>query len=159
MNRKQRRAAAKSGHQAGPSPTVAGRFAGIAELLTKAVRHHQAGQLAEAEGCYRKILAIDENHFDGLHLFGVLAQQAGHSDLAEQLISKAIALNDRIWPSDDDERSKLIVPAKANRAVALSIAPVEAQHIAILNFVLGMYPVPSTFIMTDKAASVTDLGS
>lgn len=50
------------------------------------------------------------------------------------------------------------VTAKANRAVALSIAPVEAQHVAILNFVLGTYPVPSSFIMTDKAASVSDLG-
>jgi rubrerythrin len=50
------------------------------------------------------------------------------------------------------------VTAKANRAVALSIAPVEAQHVAILNFVLGTYPIPSSFIMTDKAASVSDLG-
>lgn len=50
------------------------------------------------------------------------------------------------------------VTAKANRAVALTIAPVEAQHVAILNFVLGTYPVPSSFIMTDKAASVSDLG-
>ena len=50
------------------------------------------------------------------------------------------------------------VTAKANRAVALSIAPVEAQHVAILNFVLGTYPVPNSFIMTDKAASVSDLG-
>ena len=117
MNRKQRRAAAKSGHYASPSPTIAGRSAGISELLTKAVRHHQAGQLAEAEGCYRKILAIDENHFDGLHLFGVLAQQAGRSDLAERLIHKAVALSDRIWPSDDDERSKFILPTQGSRAV------------------------------------------
>lgn len=50
------------------------------------------------------------------------------------------------------------VTAKANRAVALSIAPVEAQHVAILNFVLGTYPVPNSFIMTDTAASVSDLG-
>lgn len=50
------------------------------------------------------------------------------------------------------------VTAKANRAVALTIAPVEAQHVAILNFVLGTYPIPNSFIMTDKAASVSDLG-
>ncbi|MHB8718517.1 MAG: ferritin-like domain-containing protein [Candidatus Dormibacteria bacterium] len=51
-----------------------------------------------------------------------------------------------------------LVTAKANRAVALTIAPVEAQHIAILNFVLGKYPVPASFIMTDMAASPSDLG-
>lgn len=51
-----------------------------------------------------------------------------------------------------------LLMAKANRAVALTIAPVEAQHVAILNFVLGTYPIPSSFIMTDKAASVSDLG-
>ena len=56
----------------------------------------QAGQLAEAEAYYRKILAIDQNHFDSLHLLGVIAHQVGRSDLAVDLIGKAIALNDRI---------------------------------------------------------------
>lgn len=50
------------------------------------------------------------------------------------------------------------VTVAANRAVALTIAPVEAQHVAILNFVLGTYPVPDTFIKTDMAAAVSDLG-
>ena len=36
---------------------------------------------------------------------------------------------------------------------AATIAPVEAQHAAILNFVLGQYPVPDDFLPTDKAAS------
>lgn len=47
---------------------------------------------------------------------------------------------------------------KANREVALTIAPVEAQHIAILNFVLGQYPVPDSFVKTDQAAKASDLG-
>jgi len=38
-------------------------------------------------------------------------------------------------------------------ATAASIAPVEAMHAAILNFVLGQYPVPDDFLPTDKAAS------
>jgi hypothetical protein len=41
----------------------------------------------------------------------------------------------------------------------LSIAPVEAQHVAILNFVLGISPVPDAFTRTDMAASTTDLRS
>jgi hypothetical protein len=50
-----------------------------------------------------------------------------------------------------------LVTDKKNRLVALTIAPVEAQHIAILNYVLGQYPVPDSFIKTDMAASPSDL--
>ncbi|MFD4910622.1 ferritin-like domain-containing protein [Kitasatospora purpeofusca] len=37
-------------------------------------------------------------------------------------------------------------------ATAASIAPVEAMHAAILNYVLGQYPVPDDFLPVDKAA-------
>ena len=60
----------------------------IAELLTTALRHHQAGRLAEAEGYYRKILAIDQNHVDSLHLLGVIAHQVGRHDMAVDLIAR-----------------------------------------------------------------------
>ena len=50
-----------------------------------------------------------------------------------------------------------LVTDKANRKVALTIAPVEAQHIAILNFVLGKYPVPNTTIALDQAADPASL--
>jgi hypothetical protein len=50
-----------------------------------------------------------------------------------------------------------LVTDKRNRQVALSIAPVEAQHVAILHYVLGQYPVPDSFIKTDMAASPGDL--
>ena len=117
MNRKQRRTAAKLGNHAVSPFTIVSRPPDISEVLTRAVRHHQAGQLVEAEGCYRKILAIDENHFHGLHLFGVLAQQMGRSDFAERLIRKAIALNDRVSPCHNDPLSDVIAPARGNRAV------------------------------------------
>ncbi len=98
MNRKQRRITAKLGKPT-PTPAVPGAAIGpsvrIAELLATARRYHQAGQLAEAESRYRKILAIDQNHIDSLHLLGVIAHQVGHNDLALDLIGKAIALNDR----------------------------------------------------------------
>lgn len=44
-----------------------------------------------------------------------------------------------------------------NRELTMTIAPVEAQHVAILNFVLGNYPVPDTTIKTDLARSLSDL--
>jgi hypothetical protein len=36
-------------------------------------------------------------------------------------------------------------------AIASTIAPVEAQHAAILAFVLGDYPIPASFITTTGA--------
>ena len=96
MNRKQRRMAARQGKQSpGPPGATIDASVRIAELLTTALRHHQAGQLAEAEGYYAKILAIDQNHSDSLHLLGVIAHQVGRNDTAVDLIRKAIALNGR----------------------------------------------------------------
>ena len=40
-------------------------------------------------------------------------------------------------------------------STAASIAPVEAMHAAILQFVLGDYPIPDSFLGTSKAASTT----
>jgi len=40
--------------------------------------------------------------------------------------------------------------------VAATIQPVEMQHVAILNFVLGTYPVPDSFAKTDGARTGTD---
>ncbi len=45
------------------------------------------------------------------------------------------------------------VKSPAGIQTAATIAPVEAQHAAILNFVLGQYPVPDDFLPTTKAAS------
>ena len=42
-------------------------------------------------------------------------------------------------------------------ATASTIAPVEAMHAAILQFVLGQYPVPDNFLGVDKAANPSTL--
>jgi hypothetical protein len=42
-------------------------------------------------------------------------------------------------------------------STAATIAPVEAMHAAILNFVLGQYPVPDNFVATDMAANPSTL--
>jgi Flp pilus assembly protein TadD len=57
-----------------------------------AVEHHQAGRLAEAEPLYRKVLALEPNHADALHLLGVLAAQIGRFDDAVGLIGRACRL-------------------------------------------------------------------
>ncbi len=72
--------------------TAAGK---TAERFAVARKHHQAGQLAQAELVYRQILAIDPRHADGLHLLGGIALQTGHNKAAIDLIRKAIAVNRR----------------------------------------------------------------
>jgi Flp pilus assembly protein TadD len=54
--------------------------------------HHQAGRLAEAEKIYRQVLARQPDHAEALHLLGVLAMQAGESQMAVELIRRATAI-------------------------------------------------------------------
>jgi protein O-GlcNAc transferase len=66
------------------------------EILAVALRHHQGGQLAEAEALYKRILQSEPQHADALHFLGVLAHQLGRNGQAIELISRAIAQNRRI---------------------------------------------------------------
>ncbi len=60
------------------------------------MRHHQAGQLSEAENLYRQVLANDSNHFGSLHHLGIIALQRGQAQGAVDVIGRAIAINSRI---------------------------------------------------------------
>ena len=68
----------------------------INKTFTKALSLHQAGQFAEAERHYRRILAHNPNHVDSLHLLGVVCYEAGRHAEALRLIDKAITFNDRV---------------------------------------------------------------
>src|SRR5450432_528953 len=95
MNREQRRAAKSRGKAIpGRAASVgpAGSSVQIAERFAVALSHHQAGRLVEAEGLYRQICAVDPQHVDSLHFLVVLAGQVGRSDIAIDLIGRALAL-------------------------------------------------------------------
>lgn len=57
----------------------------VPALFGVAVMHHQAGQLAKAEACYRQVLKAQPNHADVVHLLGVIALQVGRYDVAVKL--------------------------------------------------------------------------
>ena len=59
-------------------------------LLAQALAHHKAGQWAEAEAIYRRILVIEPGHADCLHLLGVLSAQTGADASAELWIRQAL---------------------------------------------------------------------
>lgn len=85
MNRKDRRAAGKqSGARSADGP------------FGLAVRHHQAGQLLEAESLYRQVLAADRRHFGSWHHLGILALQRGQPQAALEPFSHALVVDDRV---------------------------------------------------------------
>ena len=64
-----------------------------AKLLQTATTHHQAGQLADAEKAYRKLLRVEAAHIDGLRLLGGLYMQTGQLDKAVECLEKAARLH------------------------------------------------------------------
>ncbi|MEE4358637.1 MAG: tetratricopeptide repeat protein, partial [Desulfococcaceae bacterium] len=62
-----------------------------AELI-KAVQHHQAGRLDQAEEMYRDILRAEPENPDVLHFLGVTAHQKGEHDTAAELMQRALVL-------------------------------------------------------------------
>ena len=58
--------------------------------------HHIAGRFQEAEAIYRKVLAVEPNHPDALHLLGMIAMPSGNYALVAELIGKAIVANPRV---------------------------------------------------------------
>ncbi len=66
------------------------RAAGLSRTFRAALVNHQAGRLDRAEALYRKVLAVEPDHADALHLLGVLAHQCGKLTPALQLIERAL---------------------------------------------------------------------
>jgi tetratricopeptide (TPR) repeat protein len=71
-------------------PTRPRPAAATAALLQRALAVHQQGRLTEADALYREILAQDPEHFDALHLSGVIAYQQGRYDAAVASIGRAL---------------------------------------------------------------------
>ena len=73
----------------------------VAEAFRSAVAHHEAGQPAEAEALYTRILAVAPDHAGCLHRLGGLALETGRHDLAIALIGRAMAIDDRepVYPN------------------------------------------------------------
>ena len=62
-------------------------------LFKIALGHHRNGKLKEAENTYRQILQIDPNHFDTLHMLGVLAYEVKQYDTGIEFIRSAMTVN------------------------------------------------------------------
>jgi len=113
-----------------PSPA-----ANLAQALQQAVALHRQGDLARAEKIYTRILKAKRDHFDALHLLGLLKQQAGKTGEAYRLISAALAVN----PRSADARSNLGLVLHALKRDADALASfeqalaLEPGHVEALN--------------------------
>jgi protein O-GlcNAc transferase len=60
--------------------------------FSRGLNLHQHGEFEKAETIYRNILAVDKNHFESLHLLGLIEFTKGHFEISIELIEKAVAL-------------------------------------------------------------------
>jgi predicted O-linked N-acetylglucosamine transferase (SPINDLY family) len=103
--------------------------------LNRAVALHRQGKLAEAERIYCDVLRQQANHFEALHLLGVIALQTSHAERAVELIGKAIALKPDC-PEAHYNRGLALhhlkrfrdALASYDRAIALKSDYLEAHH-------------------------------
>jgi len=65
------------------------------QLYQRGLRHHEAGELPQAEAAFRQALAINPRHADSLHRLGYIAWQVGQSEAAAKLIHAALKLDPR----------------------------------------------------------------
>jgi tetratricopeptide (TPR) repeat protein len=97
-------------------------------MFEQAIALFRQGRLGEAEGVLLRLLQASPDHFDALHLRGLIARHTQRSELAVELISRAIRQNAR-------------VPA-AYRHRANALADLHRLEEAVENFdvALGLKP-------------------
>ena len=121
----------------------------VATYVTTAMEHHQAhldawntvlvgaGEAEVTEPPADLKATVDE-------AFAKVTDAKGAAELALLLEQTAAATYLAAIPELEDE---------AAIGLAASIQPIDMQHVAVLLFVLGEYPVPDTFAQTEMAYS------
>ena len=87
-------------------------------IFNNALELHRKGLIAEAHTLYEKVLSIQPDHFDSLHLLGVAAYQTGSHQNAVDLINKAI----QIYPDNPAFYSNLSNALKELNQFELAVA-------------------------------------
>jgi glycosyltransferase involved in cell wall biosynthesis len=64
------------------------------QALGSALRYHQAGQLDQADFIYLELLGMNADDFVALHLHGVVLHQRGDFSEAEEILKRALVVND-----------------------------------------------------------------
>lgn len=120
----------------------------VAEFVTTAMKHHEEHLAAWNKvitGAGRSAVSTPNAQLKPVvdAEFGKAKTVADAAKLARTLEETAAATYLNAIPS---------LVSKDAVKLAASIQATDAKHVAILNFVLGEYPVPDVFAKTDKAA-------
>jgi protein O-GlcNAc transferase len=79
---------------------------------------HRQGDLAGAERVYREVLDQQPQHFDSLHMLGVIALQTRRTERGIELIRKAIGLNDKVAAAHNNLGKALLDLGRPEQALA-----------------------------------------
>ena len=141
MNRKERRAAAKlGGTQSEPrAKTAPPANLAVTQLLAAGLQSHQAGRLAEAEACYRRVLAAQPNYAE-LHMqLGLALKAQGKLKEAIAAFHRAVAIKPDLAEAQynlgnalNDNREFDQAAAAFHRAIAIKPEWADA-HLALGN--------------------------
>ncbi len=88
----------------------------LAQALDMAWKYYQAGQLQQAEEVYRRILQVDPNQVDALHLLGVIAGQSGRYDVAVDYLKTTARLKPDFAAAHNNLGNVFILQGKLQEA-------------------------------------------
>jgi tetratricopeptide (TPR) repeat protein len=107
----------------------------LPQLLKQAVSLHQSGNLVAAEQLYLRILSAVPDHFDALHLLGIMRHQQGRNSEAIALIDAALTKRSDAVEALSNRGAifaKLGRPAESlasfDRAIAIEANNAEAHY-------------------------------
>jgi len=129
----------------------------IKAALQAGLRHHQSGQLVEAERFYRQALAADPRQADALHLLGVIAHQTGDNQTAAELIGKAIEISPAFASYHSNLGNVLQALGRLDDAIAAFKTSIRLQpdyaeaHYNLGNAHLALYRFDSALAAYDTA--------
>jgi tetratricopeptide (TPR) repeat protein len=79
---------------------------------------HQQGKLEQSERLFEEVLQRQPNHFEALHLLGVIALQTRRTERGVELISKAIGLNANVATARNNLGNALMDLRRPEEALA-----------------------------------------
>jgi tetratricopeptide (TPR) repeat protein len=116
-----------------------------AKLLNEALALHRQGRLDEAERRYERVLKARRDHFDALHLLGLLNHQRGKTGEAYRLIAAAL----KVEPRSAD--------AHCNLALVLRALGRSEEALAALDQALALAP-GHLDALNNRGSILLDLG-
>ena len=134
--------------------------AALQAKLNQGMALHRQGNLADAERCYGEVLQRQPDHFDALHLLGVIAHQTRRTERGVELIKRAIGLNPKVAEAHNNLGNALRAlkrPAEAlasyDKAIALK-PDFSAAHFNRGNALMDLKRPAEALASYDKAVAL-----